>query len=83
MKKAAATRVVGFSGVYSTVMGLVPLSFSMVKVNWVVEFLIVDGPASPILGMDFFLNGGIVLDFNNTVVWSKELSVELRLRMSP
>ena len=45
----------------------------MANVSWVVEFLVVDGPASPILGMDFFVRNGVVLDFTNTVVWSKEL----------
>ena len=66
MKETVTSKVIGFSGVSSTVLGLVPLTLAMNKVQWVVEFLVVDGPASPILGMDFFLNNGIVLDFNNT-----------------
>ena len=39
----------------------------------------VDGRASPILGMDFFIQSGIVLDFNNTVIWSKEMVTRVQI----
>ena len=65
--------MVGFWGETTEILGIVPLTFCMANVNWVVQFLVVDGPASPILGMDFFVRNGVVLDFTNTVVWSIEL----------
>ena len=73
LKEAKAERVVGFSGESTKILGMVPLLFSMSKINWMVEFLVVDGPATPILGMDFFMRNGVVLDFTNSVVWSKEM----------
>ena len=74
LKKSTASRVVRFSGETINILGIAPLSFSMANVCWVVEILIVDGPATPILGMDFLVRNGVVLDFTNRVVWSKELA---------
>ena len=42
-----------------------------------------DGPATPILGMDFFMKNRVVLDFTNTVVWSKELVNGIQMTGEP
>ena len=78
LKESAANRVIGFLGETSAVVGMVTLPFSMNNVIWNVDFMVVNGQASPILGMDFFMRNGIVLDFNNMVIWSKEMSLECR-----
>ena len=69
LEQIGPIRLTGFTGERAEVRGKVTLRFGTAKYTWRVDFLVVNGVRSCILGVDFLKNYGVRIDYSHGLVW--------------
>ena len=69
IEEVGPVRLTGFTGERAMVRGKVTLRFGTLKHHWRVDFLVVNGARSCILGVDFMTKYGVRIDYSHGLVW--------------